>query len=135
MLLGRKFPRKAFLLTFIDACGIDLENDRRWEQAWDRLAVQYRRQDSPPPGEVERLRQENEDLRQQLAAAQEPAADVPAADVAAPTDGEDFAPTITLHPRTYKDCRMIGEHFRCGTAVFMNLTDMPDSQGPGKVVN
>ena len=41
VLLGRKFPGKAFLLTFVEACGIDLENDRRWEQAWDRLAVQY----------------------------------------------------------------------------------------------
>ena len=41
MLLGQKFPGKAFMLTFVDACGIDLENDRRWEQAWDRLAVRY----------------------------------------------------------------------------------------------
>ena len=40
VLLGRKFPGKAFLLTFVDACGIDLENDRRWGQAWDRLAAQ-----------------------------------------------------------------------------------------------
>ena len=29
VLLGRKFPRKAFLLTFVDACGIDLENRPR----------------------------------------------------------------------------------------------------------
>lgn len=35
VLCGRKFPGKAFLLTFVDACGIDVENDRRWEQAWD----------------------------------------------------------------------------------------------------
>ena len=41
VLLGRKFPTKAFLLTFVDSCGIDIEDDRRWEQAWDRLAVQY----------------------------------------------------------------------------------------------
>ena len=62
MLLGRKFPSKAFLLTFIDECGIDLENDSRWEQAWDRLAVQYQQVPSPP-GDVERVRQENEKLR------------------------------------------------------------------------
>jgi len=37
VLLGRKFPSKAFLLTFVAKCGIDLETDRRWEQAWDRL--------------------------------------------------------------------------------------------------
>lgn len=40
MLRGLKFPGKALLLTFAEACGIDLETDRRWEQAWDRLAVQ-----------------------------------------------------------------------------------------------
>jgi hypothetical protein len=56
VLLGRKFPGKAFLLTFVDACGVDLENDRRWEQAWDRLALQY--QQVPAPPEVEMLRQE-----------------------------------------------------------------------------
>jgi hypothetical protein len=39
VLLGRKFPSKAFLLTFIDVCGIDIETDRRWEQAWDRLVL------------------------------------------------------------------------------------------------
>jgi hypothetical protein len=65
VLLGRKFPRKAFLLTFLDACSIDLHNDRRWEQAWDRLASQYQ-QVSSPPADTERLRQENEELGLQL---------------------------------------------------------------------
>lgn len=69
VLLGRKFPGKAFLLTFVDACGIDLENDRRWEQAWDRLAVQDQ-QAAARAGEAEKLRQENEELRRQLAAAE-----------------------------------------------------------------
>lgn len=32
----------------------------------------------------------------------------------------------TLHPRTYNDARMIGEHFRDGISVVMNLTEMPD---------
>ena len=68
VLLGRKFPSKAFLLTFVDACGIDLETDRRWEQAWDRLAAQY--QQVSATGETEKLRQENEELRRQLSEAQ-----------------------------------------------------------------
>ena len=68
VLRGRKFPSKAFLLTFVDACGIDLENDPRWAQAWDRLAVQDQ-QAGPAAEEVERLRLENEELRQQLAEA------------------------------------------------------------------
>ena len=33
----------------------------------------------------------------------------------------------TLHPRTYNDARAIGEHFRDGTPVIMNLSDMGDA--------
>jgi len=32
----------------------------------------------------------------------------------------------TLHPRTYNDARRIGEEFREGVPVIMNLTDMDD---------
>lgn len=33
----------------------------------------------------------------------------------------------TIHPRTYNEAKSIGEHFRAGTPVIMNLTDMEDS--------
>lgn len=33
----------------------------------------------------------------------------------------------TLHPRTYNEARTIGEHFREGTPVIMNLTEMDDN--------
>lgn len=33
----------------------------------------------------------------------------------------------TLHPRAYNDARLIGEHFRDGTPVIMNLSGMDDS--------
>jgi cell division inhibitor SepF len=33
----------------------------------------------------------------------------------------------TLHPRTYNEARVIGEHFRDGTPVIMNLTEMDDA--------
>ncbi|HVT20153.1 MAG TPA: cell division protein SepF [Mycobacteriales bacterium] len=33
----------------------------------------------------------------------------------------------TVHPRNYNEARVIGEHFRDGTPVIMNLTDMEDS--------
>jgi CspA family cold shock protein len=56
VLLGRKFPGKAFLLTFVDACGVDLERDRRWEQAWDRLAPQYL--DQAAEAEADQLRRQ-----------------------------------------------------------------------------
>jgi cell division inhibitor SepF len=39
----------------------------------------------------------------------------------------DLARITTLHPRTYNEARTIGEHFREGTPVIMNLTDMVDS--------
>jgi cell division inhibitor SepF len=32
----------------------------------------------------------------------------------------------TLHPRTYNDARAIGEQFRDGTPVIMNLSEMDD---------
>jgi cell division inhibitor SepF len=51
-------------------------------------------------------------------AEREPAATVQAADLARIT---------TLHPRTYNEARAIGEHFREGTPVIINLTEMVDS--------
>jgi len=43
-------------------------------------------------------------------------------------DGELPAYRITtLHPRTYNEARTIGEHFRDGTPVIMNLTEMDDN--------
>ena len=34
---------------------------------------------------------------------------------------------VTLHPRTYNEARVIGENFRDGIPVIMNLTEMSDS--------
>ena len=33
----------------------------------------------------------------------------------------------TLHPRTYNEARTVGENFRDGTPVIMNLTEMSDA--------
>jgi cell division inhibitor SepF len=43
------------------------------------------------------------------------------------TQTTDLARITTLHPRTYNEARAIGEHFREGTPVIMNLTEMVDS--------
>ena len=40
---------------------------------------------------------------------------------------EDPYRITTLHPRTYNEARTIGEHFRDGTPVIMNLTEMDDT--------
>jgi hypothetical protein len=68
VLHGHMFPRKGFLLTFVEACGVDLKADQRWEKAWDRLADQDRDQGrETATGQLER---ELDELRQQLAEAQ-----------------------------------------------------------------
>jgi cell division inhibitor SepF len=35
---------------------------------------------------------------------------------------------ITLHPRMYSEARTIGEHYRSGQPVIMNLSDMEESE-------
>ncbi len=38
----------------------------------------------------------------------------------------DVSRIITIHPRTYNEARTIGEHFRDGVPVIMNLSEMED---------
>lgn len=38
-----------------------------------------------------------------------------------------MARITTLHPRNYSEARTIGEHYRDGTPVILNLTDMDDA--------
>lgn len=68
VLQGQAFPRKGFLLTFVEACGIDLGADHRWEQAWNRLADQSR--DQGVESATGQLQHELDELRQQLVEAQ-----------------------------------------------------------------
>ena len=39
----------------------------------------------------------------------------------------DLSRIVTVHPRTYNEARTIGEHFRDGVPVIMNVSDMDDS--------
>jgi cell division inhibitor SepF len=39
----------------------------------------------------------------------------------------DLRRITTIHPRSYNDARLIGEAFRAGTPVIMNVTDMDDA--------
>ena len=54
------------------------------------------------------------------------AATHPRTDGALESAGGDFYRITTLHPRTYNDARRIGEEFREGIPVIMNLTEMDD---------
>jgi cell division inhibitor SepF len=58
-------------------------------------------------------------------------ATAPAPVAAAPTTSShprmaDVSRIITVHPRTYNEARTIGEHFRDGVPVIMNLSSMED---------
>jgi len=52
---------------------------------------------------------------------------VPERQPSVPIQTTDLARITTLHPRTYNEARTIGEHFREGTPVIINLTEMVDS--------
>ncbi|WP_460460762.1 cell division protein SepF [Angustibacter peucedani] len=44
-----------------------------------------------------------------------------------PSSGQELHRITTIHPRTYNEAKTIGESFREGVPVIMNLTDMDDS--------
>ncbi|MFC6153277.1 cell division protein SepF [Nocardioides yefusunii] len=68
--------------------------------------------------------------------AEEPRRPAPVADISerrrptpvpsTPTVAE-LSKILTLHPRTYNEARTIGENFRDGIPVIMNLSDMSDA--------
>ena len=45
----------------------------------------------------------------------------------APAVVSEFSRITTLHPRTYNEARTIGENFRDGVPVIMNLSEMDDA--------
>jgi cell division inhibitor SepF len=45
----------------------------------------------------------------------------------APVAASEFSRITTLHPRTYNEARTVGENFRDGVPVIMNLSEMDDS--------
>jgi transcriptional regulator with XRE-family HTH domain len=93
LIRGTRFPRKAVMLTFLQACGVQGDRLEPWQRAWERIAVGEAgaaRMARPPgqdpgpgpsggsapasaagPGqesdEVTLLREENQELRRQLA--------------------------------------------------------------------
>ncbi|WP_404383420.1 cell division protein SepF [Knoellia locipacati] len=49
------------------------------------------------------------------------------AQVVRTTEASGISRITTIHPRTYNEAKTIGENFREGTPVIMNLTDMDDA--------
>lgn len=57
-----------------------------------------------------------------------PAAEVTPINRAARLDAGPLRRITTVHPRTYNDAKVIGDAFRAGTPVIMNLSDMSDAE-------
>jgi cell division inhibitor SepF len=51
----------------------------------------------------------------------------PASGVAPAVAGAELSRITTLHPRTYNEARTVGENFRDGVPVIMNLSEMDDA--------
>lgn len=69
----------------------------------------------------------HEDRRERGAAVTHLPARTPVAQVVRDSDVGPLNRITTIHPRTYNEAKTIGESFREGTPVIMNLGDMDDS--------
>lgn len=84
----------------------------------------------PPAESVEQVREVNlvEDRREERRAAVTPINRGQMARVVQPAPvRSDLHRISTIHPRTYNEAKTIGEAFRAGTPVIMNLSDMDDA--------
>jgi cell division inhibitor SepF len=102
-----------------------VEDDHRYDDGYDSYEEEYQEYEEPADPEADGDRTSARAARGEFAA-----------DEGQPLSGNglttmaqaaDLARITTLHPRTYNEARTIGEHFREGTPVIMNLTEMVDS--------
>jgi len=104
-----------------------VEDDPRYDDGYDS----YEEYDEyGEPAEQEEPEPERVAVRAgrvEFAAEPPPAVPRPTVPAQAASHAADLARITTLHPRTYNEARTIGEHFREGTPVIMNLTEMVDS--------
>lgn len=96
-----------------------VEDDRRYDDGYDSYEEYTEYEEQP-----EELPSEPAGQANLLAGDMGTAAAGPAGTTVQATD---LTRITTLHPRTYNEARTIGEHFREGTPVIMNLTEMVDS--------
>jgi cell division inhibitor SepF len=105
-----------------------VEDDPRYDDGYDSYE-EYEDDygEQPEPAEPEADRPVPRARSEFVVDAAPPTAPRPSTHVPGPTHATDLARITTLHPRTYNEARTIGEHFREGTPVIMNLTEMVDS--------
>lgn len=94
--------------------GLDSDDDDRSERASVRSITR------PSPGPAETSSALRYDTRDNLALAPQTSVHPRAAE-----DDQHYQIT-TLHPTTYREARTIGEHFRDGVPVIINLTEMEE---------
>jgi cell division inhibitor SepF len=103
------------------------EDDERYDDAYDL-------EDDPAEPVVDDFRPQRHAERLDLEPEEERRAPVTpigrgtmARVVPAPAPAVELRRICTIHPRTYNEAKTIGEAFRAGTPVIMNLSDMDDS--------
>jgi cell division inhibitor SepF len=106
-----------------------VEDDPRYDEGFDSSYEEYEEEyaESAEPAEPEADRPVPRARGEVLVDPAPPAAPRPSPPAPGLTHATDLARITTLHPRTYNEARTIGEHFREGTPVIMNLTEMVDS--------
>ena len=92
-----------------------VEDDRRYQDSYDDYGEYDEYDEQAEPVEAAQVRADYGGY-----VTEQPVEAVPPRQV-------ELARITTLHPRTYNEARTIGEHFREGTPVIMNLTEMVDS--------
>ena len=92
-----------------------VEDDRRYQDSYDDYGEYDDYDEQAEPVEAAQVRADYGGY-----VTEQPVEPVPPRQV-------ELARITTLHPRTYNEARTIGEHFREGTPVIMNLTEMVDS--------
>ena len=101
----------------------------------DRYEDDYYPDEDPQPGAptaqrpAHPVREERPQAVSSISERRRPANPTPTSVAPLPTQSRvaELSRITTLHPRTYNEARTIGEHFRDGIPVIMNLSEMDDN--------
>jgi cell division inhibitor SepF len=101
-----------------------VEDDHRYDDGYDSYEEEYQEYEESAEPEAVGDRLPARSARVEFTSEGQPSS---GRGLTATAQAADLARITTLHPRTYNEARTIGEHFREGTPVIMNLTEMVDS--------
>ncbi len=101
------------------AAWLGLVTDTRYDERGDRADMELTESVYPAEVEEEEAPYEHSASVTPLPSRRTPAQVVPVT--------ADISRIITVHPKTFNDAKTIGEHFRDGVPVIMNVSEMDDS--------